>query len=126
MIVAACPPLALLLAVELLNRALKRHRTEAVGPREEQSADSVGTTSTSNTTVIQLTSENEQEPPVEQTAEERMRVYYLAEQAEGRTHPLLLAAAGNTSAVWEDLRTCRASVILARALGECRQGQHLS
>jgi uncharacterized protein DUF2637 len=28
-VVAACPPLALLLAVELLNRALKRHRTEA-------------------------------------------------------------------------------------------------
>ncbi|RSM57229.1 hypothetical protein DMH03_28770 [Amycolatopsis sp. WAC 01376] len=84
-IVAACPPLALLLAVELLNRALKRHRTETVGPREEQSDDSVGTTSTSNTTVIQLTSENEQEPPAEQTAEERMRVYYLAEQAEGRT-----------------------------------------
>jgi hypothetical protein len=28
--VAACPPLALLLAVELLNRALKRHRTGAV------------------------------------------------------------------------------------------------
>ncbi|WP_258948749.1 DUF2637 domain-containing protein [Lentzea californiensis] len=27
--VAACPPLALLLAVELLNRALKRHRAEA-------------------------------------------------------------------------------------------------
>ncbi len=26
--VAACPPLALLLAVELLNRALKRHRAE--------------------------------------------------------------------------------------------------
>jgi len=26
--VAACPPLALLLAVELLNRALKRHRIE--------------------------------------------------------------------------------------------------
>ena len=26
--VAACPPVALLLAVELLNRALKRHRTE--------------------------------------------------------------------------------------------------
>jgi hypothetical protein len=27
-VVAACPPLALLLAVELLNRALKRHREQ--------------------------------------------------------------------------------------------------
>lgn len=42
------------------------------------------------------------------------------------THPLLLAATGATAAAWEDLRTCRASVRLARALGECWQGRHPS
>src|SRR3954466_16151918 len=34
MVIAACPPLALLLAVELLNRALKRHRADRCLPVE--------------------------------------------------------------------------------------------
>lgn len=83
--VAACPPLALLLAVELLNRALKRHRTEAGTLPEQQSDDNVGATLPHETAVIQLTSVSKQEPTIEQTAEELMRAYYLAEQADGRT-----------------------------------------
>ncbi|WP_235096975.1 DUF2637 domain-containing protein [Amycolatopsis decaplanina] len=82
--VAACPPLALLLAVELLNRALIGHRTEADNTPEEQSHGKVETTSPDDTSVIQPTSARNQEPPAEQTAEERMGAHYLAEQAEGR------------------------------------------
>ncbi|WP_338603045.1 DUF2637 domain-containing protein [Saccharopolyspora sp. ID03-671] len=38
--VAACPPLALLLSVELLNQALKRHRTETVREAVHESDES--------------------------------------------------------------------------------------
>ncbi|AXB44497.1 DUF2637 domain-containing protein [Amycolatopsis albispora] len=68
--VAACPPLALLLAVELLNRALKRHRT------------------THNTTTESGTASTpRQEPtaPAPLSAEERMWQHYLAELEQGRT-----------------------------------------
>ncbi|MEV0054923.1 DUF2637 domain-containing protein [Saccharopolyspora shandongensis] len=37
--VAACPPLALLLSVELLNQALKRHRAETTASVEKRSGD---------------------------------------------------------------------------------------
>ncbi|RDI53317.1 DUF2637 domain-containing protein [Nocardia mexicana] len=91
-VVAACPPLALLLAVELLNRALKRHHAD--------------TTETTNETVDETTSENSEtdettEPaapvvrlapvpawsgsPVELTAEQRMWEYYRSERSQGRT-----------------------------------------
>ncbi|WP_410666177.1 DUF2637 domain-containing protein [Amycolatopsis sp. lyj-84] len=83
--VAACPPLALLLAVELLNRALGRHRTETGALSEEQSDDRGGATFSNDTAVIESTSVSKQKQPAEHTAEERMRVYYLAEQADGRT-----------------------------------------
>ncbi|GAA4545049.1 DUF2637 domain-containing protein [Amycolatopsis samaneae] len=86
--VAACPPLALLLAVELLNRALKRHRAETVP---------VATESVSETT---NESDDRCESPVETgaevslavvsdgarlTAEERMWAYFVVERAKGRT-----------------------------------------
>src|SRR5690349_16431664 len=37
--VAACPPLALLLAVELLNRALKRYRTETMDETRRETTE---------------------------------------------------------------------------------------
>lgn len=37
--VAACPPLAMLLSVELLNRALKRHRAETPGETRNETAE---------------------------------------------------------------------------------------
>lgn len=81
--VAACPPLALLLAVELLNRALKRHRAETAHLRESHVDERVDPPN--NSTVGQPAPAGKQEPAVEQTAEERMWAYYLAEQTEGRT-----------------------------------------
>ncbi|GGP45109.1 DUF2637 domain-containing protein [Saccharothrix coeruleofusca] len=82
--VAACPPLALLLAVELLNRALKRHRAETAS---ETSAESTQTGETGNETgsVVRLALvSNESRPPSEPTAEQQMWAYYWAEQAKGR------------------------------------------
>ncbi|MGW4523351.1 DUF2637 domain-containing protein [Amycolatopsis sp. NPDC004378] len=70
--VAACPPLALLLAVELLNRALKRRRATpamAASHVEEGTSDELSTGSP---------------VPVEQTAEQRMWAFYEAECREGR------------------------------------------
>ncbi|WP_051174430.1 DUF2637 domain-containing protein [Amycolatopsis orientalis] len=79
--VAACPPLALLLAVELLNRALKRHRTAATEHLTEPaipcSADADGP--------VQKYSTTSPTPASEMTAEERMWAHYLGEQEQGRT-----------------------------------------
>ncbi|MGC7096779.1 DUF2637 domain-containing protein [Amycolatopsis lurida] len=71
--VAACPPLALLLAVELLNRALKRHRA---------THDTTATTAEPN-----AAGTPHQEPiaPAPLTAEDRMWQHYLAEHEQGRT-----------------------------------------
>jgi hypothetical protein len=71
--VAACPPLALLLAVELLNRALKRHRVETGETSETVRAARLATVS------------GEYRPPAEPTAEERMWAYYMKERTVGRT-----------------------------------------
>jgi hypothetical protein len=66
--VAACPPLALLLAVELLNRALKRHRAETV---DETAYETDGTNETPDETasVVRLASVPAwSRPPTEPTA----------------------------------------------------------
>nr|WP_166639628.1 DUF2637 domain-containing protein [Amycolatopsis sp. SID8362] len=70
--VAACPPLALLLAVELLNRSLKHHRatTASVTPSQEPRSTEVSTRS---------------DEPEEQTAEQRMWAFYESECRRGRT-----------------------------------------
>ncbi|WP_410582687.1 DUF2637 domain-containing protein [Amycolatopsis sp. lyj-108] len=80
--VAACPPLALLLAVELLNRALKRHRTN----KSETSTN----TSPEQGPVPSLAAHLPEAPPEpssapEPTAEQRMWNFYIAEQQHGRT-----------------------------------------
>jgi hypothetical protein len=69
--VAACPPLALLLSVELLNSALKQHRAET-GTRTV-----AGSTMPDRRTV-------DQRRKVTLTAEQQMWAYYQAERAEGR------------------------------------------
>ncbi|GDY33883.1 DUF2637 domain-containing protein [Gandjariella thermophila] len=82
--VAACPPLALLLAVELLNRALKRHRAETAS---ETGNETTETGETGNETVpvacLAVVSENSR-PPAEPTAEQKMWAYYQTERAKGR------------------------------------------
>lgn len=70
--VAACPPLALLLAVELLNRALKRHRLEPATPKPEVPAP-VEAPSAAPAPLPKL------------TAEQLMRAHYKRERAQGRT-----------------------------------------
>jgi uncharacterized protein DUF2637 len=101
--VAACPPLALLLAVELLNRALKRHRAntsqlqdrsmggeghetdpETTKPATETPSRTGETTADANIgpslAIVSATSARR-----ELTAEQRMWVYYKAQRARGRT-----------------------------------------
>ncbi|WP_315661136.1 DUF2637 domain-containing protein [Amycolatopsis sp. PS_44_ISF1] len=83
--VAACPPPALLLAVELLNRALKRYRQSLEGnpSRREEEADETGSDPESNTCPRQVAEDFEL--GAELSAEERMWAYYQAERAKGQT-----------------------------------------
>lgn len=74
--VAACPPLALLLAVELLNRALKRHHAET--------ADETGETGDEMASVVRLAAVPDESRPAEPTAEQRMWADYVTERAKGR------------------------------------------
>ncbi|MCP2200946.1 hypothetical protein LX90_004648 [Lentzea flava] len=79
--VAACPPLALLLAVELLNRALKRHRAEIANETNETGETGDETAPVVRLAVVPDKSQSSAEP----TAEQRMWVYYVTERAKGRT-----------------------------------------
>ncbi|WP_236725398.1 DUF2637 domain-containing protein [Amycolatopsis orientalis] len=79
--VAACPPLALLLAVELLNRALKRHRPAVTNQPSEPAT--TGPTDSGNANPANSTTRPES--AIEMNAEERMWAHYLAEQNQGRT-----------------------------------------
>jgi len=87
-VVAACPPLALLLAVELLNRALKRHRRseQQSGARPSQERGRSDVDVVEPPRPIVGPADTEQAVPGE-SAEERMWAFYLEEQAEGRTPP---------------------------------------
>ncbi|WP_083255123.1 DUF2637 domain-containing protein [Amycolatopsis orientalis] len=80
--VAACPPLALLLAVELLNRALKRHRTSTSEPSTNTSLDKEPAPSPATHFPEAPT---EPDPSTEPTAEQRMRNFYISERKCGRT-----------------------------------------
>lgn len=94
--VAACPPLALLLAVELLNRALKRHRGETIAtesrtdrpePAEPGAETEVGAAKTGNETgrVVSLMAVSAGLGHRATTAERRMWHYYQSQRAQGRT-----------------------------------------
>ncbi|EME51749.1 hypothetical protein H074_36239 [Amycolatopsis decaplanina DSM 44594] len=92
--VAACPPLALLLAVELLNRALKRHRADNLTGTTEPTVKVVETGETdtepaetdneSRVAALIAVSENAVEQ-VEPTAEQWMWQHYQRERTRGRT-----------------------------------------
>lgn len=83
--VAACPPLALLLAVELLNRALKRHGAETANETSIETA-ATGESGEATESVVRLAVVSEEaRTPTEPTAEQRMWAYYVTEQAKGRT-----------------------------------------
>jgi len=79
--VAACPPLALLLAVELLNRALKRHRAETVS---ETTNETLGRGETELATTVSLAVATDQsQHQGEPTAEQRMWAYYVTQRSKG-------------------------------------------
>lgn len=83
--VAACPPLALLLAVELLNRALKRHRAETISENANETNET-GEIGSETARVVRLgVVSGESRPPAEPTAEQKMWAYYVIERAKGRT-----------------------------------------
>ena len=108
--VAACPPLALLLAVELLNHALKRHRAETT------SDTSTETTETDETGSV---ASDEARPHVEPTAEQRMWAFYVTEQAKGRvpTGAELDRIAGTNNYGRKVLRRWRQAAYLPPAIG---------
>ncbi|MGW4211733.1 DUF2637 domain-containing protein [Lentzea sp. NPDC004789] len=74
--VAACPPLALLLAVELLNRSLKRRRAEIL--------TETGDETTETDPVVRLADGSDTDPVREPTAEEQMWAYFQIQRARGR------------------------------------------
>lgn len=73
--VAACPPLALLLSVELLYRALKRHRTESADASRTETERQHETPAVSMPTL----------PKTGATAEQKMWAHYQAEWGKSRT-----------------------------------------
>ncbi|WP_394616544.1 DUF2637 domain-containing protein [Lentzea sp. JNUCC 0626] len=79
--VAACPPLALLLAVELLNHALKRHRADT-DTETNWKTESGGEAAQ---VVCLGVVPDESRSPSEPTAEQRMWVHYVTERSKGRT-----------------------------------------
>ena len=81
--VAACPPVALLLAVELLNRALKRHRAETLSETSIETAEA-SETGDETGSVVRLALVPNESRPAEPTAEKRMWAYYVTELAKGR------------------------------------------
>ncbi|WIV60916.1 DUF2637 domain-containing protein [Amycolatopsis nalaikhensis] len=83
--VAACPPLALLLAVELLNRALKRHRAETANETSTEPTETGETGDETGSVVRLAVVPDEARPSAEPTAEQRMWAYYVTERAKGRT-----------------------------------------
>jgi len=83
--VAACPPLALLLAVELLNRALKRHRAETANETNAETAETTETGDETGSVVRLAVVPDEARPLDEPTAEQRMWAYCVTERAKGRT-----------------------------------------
>lgn len=83
--VAACPPLALLLSVELLNRALKRHRAETATETGNGTAEAWETNTETGQPVRLAAVSNETRPPEPATAEQTMWAYYQTERAKGRT-----------------------------------------
>lgn len=83
--VAACPPLALLLAVELLNRALKRHRAETTVETGTETGETSGTGDETAPVVRLASVPAEARPPTEPTAEQRMWAYYVTQRSKGHT-----------------------------------------
>ncbi len=80
--VAACPPLALLLSVELLNRALKRRHAETTNEtRNETTETGDGTERPVRLSLVSGQSRQQTQP----TAEQRMWAYYQTEWTKGRT-----------------------------------------
>ncbi|MBE8516119.1 DUF2637 domain-containing protein [Amycolatopsis sp. H6(2020)] len=89
--VAACPPIALLFAVELLNRALKRHRDQTAQetrpvatPRSETSETLEPSAETVPVSRLAAVPDNSV-VPAGPTAEQRMWAHYLTERAKGHT-----------------------------------------
>ncbi|MFD5828501.1 DUF2637 domain-containing protein [Lentzea sp. NPDC060358] len=82
--IASCPPLALLLAVELLNRALKRHRAEATCETAiETDETATGDAETGRVVRLAVVSDDARSLN-EPTAEQRMWAYYVTERSKGR------------------------------------------
>ncbi|WP_206790247.1 DUF2637 domain-containing protein [Amycolatopsis sp. MtRt-6] len=83
-VVAACPPLALLLAVELLNRALKRHRNgKQRADSDPNEAGQIAVLSERSPVLAPVNTGTLSSPA--ESAEERMWAFYVAERAAGRT-----------------------------------------
>jgi hypothetical protein len=70
-----------LLAVELLNRALKRHRAETASETSNETAETHETAQVVRLAPVVGKSRSSAEP----TAAQRMWAYYVAERAKGRT-----------------------------------------
>jgi hypothetical protein len=83
--VAACPPQALLLAVELLNRALKRHRAETPSETNTETGETAETVKETGRVVRLAVVPEQSRPPAEPAAEQRMWAYYVTERSKGRT-----------------------------------------
>src|SRR6266536_3581072 len=83
--VAACPPLALLLAVELLNQALKRHRAETASEIDTRNRETAENSDETGRVVRLAVVSGQSRPPTQLTAEQRMWAHYVTERYRGRS-----------------------------------------
>jgi hypothetical protein len=114
--VAACPP-PLLLAVELLNRALKRHRTETASETSTETAATSKAGDGTRAVVSRAVVSDEARPPAERTAEQRIWAYYLTERARGR---MPTGAVSGLDRGHEQLRPQGAAAVAARRAPSAR------
>jgi hypothetical protein len=82
--VAACPPLALLLAVELLNQAFKRRHAETHGGAPNETTESAKAERETEQSMPLALVSRESRKQAERTAEQRMWAYYQTEWDKGR------------------------------------------
>lgn len=84
--VATCPPVALLLAVELFNHALKRRRAETTSETDLENNE-IAVNGDTSTRVARLAAASGEPPPAAATttAEQRMWAHFRTQVANGRT-----------------------------------------
>jgi hypothetical protein len=142
--VTGCPPVALLLLIELLNYILTHHHTETIAEKINETKAGSDENYAVPATRLSVVS-GDPRPQAQPTAEQRMWAYFVTEQSKGRTPTGAeldrvfstntagaCSASGATKAVWRQYRArsgatsvpCRSATMRHSATPDnpCRPG----